>query len=143
MASVIGFRFTSLTIMTSASVWPIWTKSRGRLGAGPFPVSRNRSEAALFPWRSRIRIKSAYAYRRHLSAFWRVDPVIGGLVALEEEWNAPSLRRPSGDPVLIQIFPAVLAVSLAMPGPGHGRSMRVSLAESVLLPIGPKEENLP
>lgn len=45
-------------------------------------------------------------------------PVMGGLVALEEGWRVLSLHRPQGDFALIHIFLAVIAVSVAMLGPG-------------------------
>ena len=51
-----------------------------------------------------------------LSGLW--TPVIAGLVALEEVWKLLSLHRLLGESVLIHIVLAVLAVSLAMLGPG-------------------------
>ena len=43
---------------------------------------------------------------------------MGGLVALEETWKVLSLDRPLGQSALIHNFLAVLAVSVAMLGPG-------------------------
>ena len=51
-----------------------------------------------------------------LTGLW--TPVVAGLVALEETWKALSLYRPLGQSVLIHLFLAVLAVGLAMLGPG-------------------------
>ena len=51
-----------------------------------------------------------------LSGLW--TPVMGGLVALEEAWKLLSLHHPQGESALIHIFLAVLAVSVAMLGPG-------------------------
>lgn len=45
-------------------------------------------------------------------------PVMGGLVALEEMWRLLSLHRPQGESALIPILLAVIAVSVAMLGPG-------------------------
>jgi uncharacterized membrane protein YphA (DoxX/SURF4 family) len=50
------------------------------------------------------------------SGLW--TPVIAGLVALEELWKVLGLHRPAGESLLIHIVLAVLAVSLAMLGPG-------------------------
>jgi len=50
------------------------------------------------------------------SGLW--TPVIAGLVALEELWKVLGLHRPPGESALIHIVLAVLAVSLAMLGPG-------------------------
>ena len=47
-----------------------------------------------------------------------LTPVIAGLVALEELWKVLGLHRPPGESALIHIVLAVLAVSLAMLGPG-------------------------
>jgi hypothetical protein len=43
---------------------------------------------------------------------------MAGLVALEELWKVLSLHRPLGQSALIHIFLAVLAVGIAMLGPG-------------------------
>jgi uncharacterized membrane protein YphA (DoxX/SURF4 family) len=43
---------------------------------------------------------------------------MAGLVALEEAWKVLSLHRPLGQCALIHIFLAVLAVGVAMLGPG-------------------------
>lgn len=43
---------------------------------------------------------------------------MGGLVALDEAWKVLSLHRPPSQSALIHIFLAVLAVSVAMLGPG-------------------------
>jgi uncharacterized membrane protein YphA (DoxX/SURF4 family) len=51
-----------------------------------------------------------------LTGLW--TPVMGGLVALEELWKVLGLHRPPGESALIHIVLAVLAVSLAMLGPG-------------------------
>jgi uncharacterized membrane protein YphA (DoxX/SURF4 family) len=51
-----------------------------------------------------------------LSGLW--TPVVAGLVALEEIWKVLSLHRPLGQPALIHVFLAVLAVCVAMLGPG-------------------------
>ena len=51
-----------------------------------------------------------------LTGLW--TPVMGGLVALVEAWKVLSLHRPLGQSALIHIFLAVLAVSVAMLGPG-------------------------
>jgi uncharacterized membrane protein YphA (DoxX/SURF4 family) len=51
-----------------------------------------------------------------LTGLW--TPVMAGLVALEEAWKVFSLHRPLGQPALIHLFLAVLAVSVAMLGPG-------------------------
>jgi putative oxidoreductase len=50
------------------------------------------------------------------SGLW--TPVIAGLVALEELWKVLGLHRLPGESALIHIVLAVLAVSLAMLGPG-------------------------
>ena len=50
------------------------------------------------------------------SGLW--TPVIAGLVALEEVWTVLGLHRSLGESALIHIVLAVLAVSLAMLGPG-------------------------
>ena len=51
-----------------------------------------------------------------LTGLW--TPVMGGLVALEEVCKLLSLQRPLSQSALIHIFLAVLAVSVAMLGPG-------------------------
>jgi uncharacterized membrane protein YphA (DoxX/SURF4 family) len=51
-----------------------------------------------------------------LTGLW--TPVMGGLVALEEMWKVLVLHRPLSESALIHIFLAVLAVSVAMLGPG-------------------------
>ena len=51
-----------------------------------------------------------------LTGLW--TPVMGALVALEEAWKVLSLHCPLGQSALIHIFLAVLAVSVAMLGPG-------------------------
>ena len=51
-----------------------------------------------------------------LAGLW--TPVIGGLIALGEAWKVLSLHSALGGAALIHIFLAVLAVSVAMLGPG-------------------------
>jgi len=51
-----------------------------------------------------------------LTGLW--TPIMGGLVALEEAWKLLSLHRSLGQSALIHIFLAVLAVAVAMLGPG-------------------------
>jgi len=51
-----------------------------------------------------------------ITGLW--TPVMGGLVALEEAWKVLSFSHPPGESTLIHIFLAILAVSLAMLGPG-------------------------
>jgi uncharacterized membrane protein YphA (DoxX/SURF4 family) len=51
-----------------------------------------------------------------LAGLW--TPVIGGLIALGEAWMVLSLHSALGGAALIHIFLAVLAVSVAMLGPG-------------------------
>jgi uncharacterized membrane protein YphA (DoxX/SURF4 family) len=50
------------------------------------------------------------------SGLW--TPVIAGLVALEEVWKVLGLHRPLSESALIHIVLAVVAISLAMLGPG-------------------------
>ena len=51
-----------------------------------------------------------------LAGLW--TPVIGALVALDEAWIAYSLYSPGRQDMLIHIFVAILAASVAMLGPG-------------------------
>jgi uncharacterized membrane protein YphA (DoxX/SURF4 family) len=51
-----------------------------------------------------------------LAGLW--TPVMGGVVALDELWIALSLYSPSREDTWIHVFLAVLAVSVAMLGPG-------------------------
>jgi putative oxidoreductase len=51
-----------------------------------------------------------------LAGLW--TPVMGGLVALDEVWIALSLYSPPREDTWIHVFLAVLAVSVAMLGPG-------------------------
>jgi uncharacterized membrane protein YphA (DoxX/SURF4 family) len=51
-----------------------------------------------------------------LTGLW--TPVMGGLVALEETLMVLVLHRPLGESALIHIVLAILAVSVAMLGPG-------------------------
>jgi uncharacterized membrane protein YphA (DoxX/SURF4 family) len=51
-----------------------------------------------------------------LAGLW--TPVMGGVVALDEVWIALSLYSPPREDMWIHVFLAVLAVSVAMLGPG-------------------------
>jgi putative oxidoreductase len=51
-----------------------------------------------------------------LAGLW--TPVMGGVVALDEVWIALSLYSPPRQDMWIHVFLAVLAVSVAMLGPG-------------------------